>query len=82
MIDVAVAGLCGMVVDVLRAMVCLRFGGCLKVRSGDPVYAQGLSVGDGFFNMFRVEAREVQHCDVIRGLAVESGVEVSVLDGD
>eukprot|EP00061_Rhincodon_typus_P014327 g41275.t1 len=27
----------------------------------DPVYAQGLSVGDGCFNMFRVEARKIHH---------------------
>eukprot|EP00061_Rhincodon_typus_P008039 g30295.t1 len=36
--------------------------------AADPVYAQAMSIGDGFFNMFRVEAREVQHREVTCGL--------------
>eukprot|EP00061_Rhincodon_typus_P001323 g14452.t1 len=36
----------------------------------DPLYAQGLSVGDGCFNMFRVKVGEVQHCDGIHGFVL------------
>eukprot|EP00061_Rhincodon_typus_P014680 g41861.t1 len=39
-------------------------------KYSDPVYALGLSIADGFFNRFRVEAREVQHHEVIPGLVV------------
>eukprot|EP00061_Rhincodon_typus_P004988 g23896.t1 len=34
----------------------------LLIRT-DPVYAKGLSMGGGCFNMFKVEAREMQYCE-------------------
>eukprot|EP00061_Rhincodon_typus_P002320 g17205.t1 len=36
----------------------------------DLVYVYGLSVGDGFFNMFRLEVRGVQHHEIIHRFAI------------
>ena len=44
------------------------------------MYTVGLSVRDGFFYMFRVEAGEVEHHEVVCGLAVQCSAELSVLD--
>ncbi len=46
------------------------------------MYSQGLSIGDGFFNVVWVEAGVVEHPEVARGFAVEGSAEVSVFDGD
>eukprot|EP00061_Rhincodon_typus_P002064 g16521.t1 len=42
----------------------------VSVSSEQIMCMLGLSVGDGYFNMFRMEAGEVQHCEAIRRLAV------------
>eukprot|EP00061_Rhincodon_typus_P006821 g27848.t1 len=63
--------------DVLKAAKNIAW----FLHSRDVLEDEGYPIGcipwDGFFNMFRLEARKVQHCEVIRGLAVDCFLAMS-----